>query len=80
MANSYQQGRQRAPHFFEVTPFNVRWDELTPELQLKILRFINTAASAGSEQGAARKELAHARDMVQLHIRASMQVEEETEE
>tara|TARA_Y100000361_G_scaffold56040_1_gene48882 strand:+ start:1235 stop:1477 length:243 start_codon:yes stop_codon:yes gene_type:complete len=80
MTNSYQQGRHRAPLSLEITPFNVRWDELMPELQLEILRFINTAASAGSEQGAARKELAHARDMVQLHIRASMQIEEEDEE
>lgn len=80
MTNSYQQGRQRAPLSLEITPFNVRWDELMPELQLEILRFINTAASAGSDQDPARKQLAHARDMVELHIRASMQAEEETEE
>jgi hypothetical protein len=75
MAHSYQQGRK--PITLEITPFNVRWDQLMPELQLEILRFINTAASAGSEQGAARKELAHARDMVQLHIRASLQADGE---
>ena len=78
MTHSYQQGRKSLT--LEITPFNVRWEELMPELQLEILRFINTAASAGSEQVAARKELAHARDMVQLHIRASMQVDEEGEE
>ena len=78
MAHSYQQGRK--PLTLEITPFNVRWEELIPELQLEILRFINTAASAGSQQGAARKELAHARDMVELHIRASMQIDEEGEE
>ena len=80
MANSYQQGRQRAPLSLEITPFNVRWEELTPELQLEILRFINSAASAGSEQWAARKELAHARDMVDLHVRASMQIDKEADE
>ena len=78
MTHSYQQGRK--PLTLEITPFNVRWEELMPELQLEILRFINTAASAGTDQVAARKELAHARDMVQLHIRASMQVDEEGEE
>lgn len=78
MAHSYQQGRK--PLTLEITPFNVRWEELMPELQLEILRFINTAASAGTNQEPARKELAHARDMVQLHIRASMQLEEENEE
>lgn len=78
MAHSYQQGRK--PLTLEITPFNVRWEELMPELQLEILRFINTAASAGSEQVAARKQLAHARDMVELHVRASMQIEEEGEE
>ena len=78
MAHSYQQGRK--PLTLEITPFNVRWEELMPELQLEILRFINTAASAGSQQGAARKELAHARDMVYLHIRVSMQIDEEDEE
>ena len=80
MTNSYQQGRQRAPLSLEITPFNVRWDELMPELQLEILRFINTAASAGTDQDPARKQLAHARDMVELHIRASMPTEEEAEE
>lgn len=78
MAHSYQQGRK--PLTLEITPFNVRWEELMPELQLEILRFINTAASAGTNQEPARKELAHARDMVDLHIRASMQIEEEGEE
>lgn len=78
MAHSYQQGRK--PLTLEITPFNVRWEELMPELQLEILRFINTAASAGSEQVAARKQLAHARDMVELHVRASMQIDEEGEE
>ena len=78
MAHSYQQGRK--PLTLEITPFNVRWEELMPELQLEILRFINTAASAGTNQEPARKELAHARDMVDLHIRASMQVDEEGEE
>ena len=78
MTHSYQQGRK--PITLEITPFNVRWEELMPELQLEILRFINTAASAGTDQEPARKELAHARDMVQLHIRASMQVDEEGEE
>lgn len=78
MAHSYQQGRK--PLTLEITPFNVRWEELMPELQLEILRFINTAASAGTNQEPARKELAHARDMVQLHIRASMQIEEKGEE
>ena len=78
MAHSYQQGRK--PISLEITPFNVRWEELMPELQLEILRFINTAASAGTNQEPARKELAHARDMVDLHIRASMQIDEEGEE
>lgn len=78
MAHSYQQGRK--PLTLEITPFNVRWEELMPELQLEILRFINTAASAGTNQEPARKELAHARDMVDLHIRASMQIDEEGEE
>ena len=78
MAHSYQQGRK--PLTLEITPFNVRWEELMPELQLEILRFINTAASAGTNQEPARKQLAHARDMVELHVRASMQIEEEGEE
>mgnify|MGYP003136330757 CR=1 FL=1 len=80
MAHSYQQGRK--PLTLEITPFNVRWEELMPELQLEILRFINTAASAGTNQEPARQELAHARAMVELHIRAcvSMQADEEGEE
>ena len=78
MSHSYQQGRK--PLTLEITPFNVRWEELEAELQLAILRFINTAASAGTNQEPARKELAHARDMLELHIRASMQIDEEERE
>ena len=80
MANSYQQGRQRAPLSLEITPFNVRWDELMPELQLEILRFINTAASAPNVQNQAIHELGCCEEILRGYIRASMQVEEEVEE
>lgn len=80
MTNSYQQGRQRAPLSLEITPFHVRWDELPAELQLAILRFINTAAAAPGAATMARQELQSVELLLQSHVRASMQVEEETEE
>ena len=80
MANSYQQGRQRAPLSLEITPFHVRWDELPAELQLAILRFINTAASAPGAATMARQELQSVELLLQSHIRASMPTEEEADE
>ena len=78
MAHSYQQGRK--PLTLEITPFNVRWEELMPELQLKILRFINTAASAPNVQSQAMHELGCCEEILQGYIRASMQIDEEGEE
>lgn len=78
MAHSYQQGRK--PLTLEITPFNVRWEELMPELQLKILRFINTAASAPNVQNQAMHELGCCEEILRGYIRASMQTEEEGEE
>ena len=77
MAHSYQQGRK--PLTLEITPFNVRWEELMPELQLKILRFINTAASAPNVQNQAMHELGCCEEILRGYIRASMQVDEEGE-
>ena len=78
MAHSYQQGRK--PLTLEITPFNVRWEELEAELQLAILRFINTAASAPGAATMARQELQSVELLLQSHIRASMPTEEEADE
>ena len=78
MAHSYQQGRK--PITLEVTPFNVRWEELEAELQLAILRFINTAAAAPKAATMARQELQSVELLLQSHIRASMQIDEGGEE
>ena len=78
MSHSYQQGRK--PLTLEITPFNVRWEELEAELQLAILRFINTAASAPGAATMARQELQSGERLLESHIRASMQIDEEGEE
>jgi hypothetical protein len=78
MAHSYQQGRK--PLTIEITPFNVRWEELMPELQLEILRFINTAASAPGAATMARQELQSVERLLESHIRASEQIDEEERE
>ena len=78
MSHSYQQGRK--PLTLEITPFNVRWEELEAELQLAILRFINTAAAAPKAATMARQELQSVERLLESHIRASMQVDEEGEE
>ena len=78
MAHSYQQGRK--PITLEITPFNVRWEELMPELQLKILRFINTAASAPNAQNQAIHELGCCEQILRGYIRASMPTDEEAEQ
>ena len=78
MAHSYQQGRK--PLTLEITPFNVRWEELEAELQLAILRFINTAAAAPGAATMARQELQSVELLLQSHVRASMQIDEEERE
>lgn len=78
MAHSYQQGRK--PITLEVTPFDVRWEELEAELQLAILRFINTAAAAPGAATMARQELQSVERLLESHIRASEQIDEEARE